>query len=120
MKKYKITTAKKAVQNGLVKIGDKIWIEGIVESTDYEKIGYKPTNKIRIPIPEQKPIDFGEAGRVLKSGNLIVKTTGHSEDFKFSAYVLKSEYYPIGEARYDWIIDEGWTDITDTYNKEQI
>lgn len=115
--KYKITTAKNAVKKGLVKIVDLIWIKVKVESTDYEKIGYKLTTKIRIPIPEQKPIDFGEAGKVLKNGELIICTTGHYQNNCFSGYLLEdTKQYKKGYCFNSWYT-EGWTDITDTYKK---
>lgn len=56
----------------IVKVGD------IIMNGFYDSRGsYFENSKIRIPISEPKPIDFGVAERVLKEENSIVKTTGY-------------------------------------------
>ena len=129
-RKYKITTAKNAVEKGLVKVGDIVTVKyKVTEIKDDAIIVTKTENspaswifsgiKIRIPIPEPKQIDFGEAGRVLKSDGFIVMTTGYChEDSKcFSGYLLQdTEESKKGYTSNNWAMQEIWQDITDTYN----
>lgn len=138
MKKYKITTAEKAVEKALVKVGDEIWVKGkvcellnvsiCVETQEYAII-YCENTTIRIPIPEPKPIDFNIEGRILKyKSNLdgrdvefIVKTTGYQNGDLFGAYIID----PLNSGRekgfakaFSCIIPKFWQDITDTYKPE--
>lgn len=62
------------------------------------------------------PIDFGVAGRILKSntGNIVV-TTGYIDmDGWFSCYIIEHHRYPKGRAC-NLDINHKWADITDTY-----
>lgn len=113
----------------MVKVGDEVWVKckanecfngSIYLETIENAIMYCENTKIRIPIPEPKLIDFGEAGRVLKSiDGFIVMTTGwhHKESYSFSAYLLHDfEQYKKGYTANSWNDNpEAWTDITDTY-----
>lgn len=96
--KHIITTAKNAVKKGLVKKGDKVWVK--VEVGDIDNKGISDNNnnfyfdieKIRIPKPEPKPIDFAVAGRVLRviETNAIFITTGQSGKNYFYCYNPKN------------------------------
>lgn len=125
-KRYKVLSARAAARKGLLRKGTKFMVEFIAishsaegvyceSSTSGKRLVFN-TSKIRIPIPESKPIDFGVAGRVLKHANGdIVKTTGYCTSLFFSAYVLESQKHPIGFCLNDWFIVNDWQDITDTY-----
>ena len=123
MKKYRVLSAKKAVKKGLIKVGDEIWVKthvgDILLRGFVDKLGcYLEKTIIRIPIQEtkQKPIDFSEAGRVLKNGNDIIRTTGDKTSRKFSGYVLESDHLRKGFASFKWVISDDWQDITDIWN----
>ena len=129
MKRIK-TTAANAVKNGLVKEGQKIWLELEVSDIDIEHTNnpfkvslteslyfyiYNDTN-IFIPKPEPKPIDFGNAGLVLKLRNTIVCTTGYEAGGDaFTAYVLESDISNKGFSSNDYDKRMNWQDITENY-----
>lgn len=126
MKRIK-TTAANAVKKGLVKEGQKIWVELEVSDIDIEHPHnpfavslteslyfyiYNDTN-IYIPKPEPKPIDFGKAGLVLKEGVSIIQTTGYCGTQCFSGIYLNGNTK--GFTSNEFIKDNMWQDITKTY-----
>lgn len=130
MKKYIKTTAKNAIKKGLIKEGDKVWVDCTIINIDNNIITIHshgkniqlPENRtIRIPKPEPKPIDFGVAGRVLKyTGQMfesIFITTGrmygeeNGDDYFFG---YKPDDGWAGEVLIGSDLSK-WTDITDTY-----
>jgi hypothetical protein len=125
MKRIKTSVAR-ALEKGQLKVGDKIFIEMEVTDINFNDKLYplefdgrwirSYSKNILITKPEPKKIDFAAEGRVLKSGNDIVKTTGlQIRETSFSAYVLESEMYKKGQAADNWSVVPDWQDITDTY-----
>lgn len=128
MKRIK-TTAANAVKKGLVKEGQKIWVELEVSDIDIEHKDnpfavslteslyfyiYNDTN-ISIPKPEPIPIDFGKAGLVLKGEFSIIQTTGYCGTECFSGIYLNGNCTK-GFTSNGFIKDQNmWQDITENY-----
>jgi hypothetical protein len=126
MKRIK-TTARNAVKKGLVKVGDKVWVKGIITEIDIDSdfsiridsgaghIWHHITDIISIPKPEPKPIDFGKEGLILKGEISIVKTTGYCGTECFSGIYLNGNCTK-GFTSNGFIKDQNmWEDITETY-----
>ena len=127
MKRIK-TTAANAVKKGLVKEGQKIWVELEVSDIDIEHPHnpfavslteslyfyiYNDTN-ISIPKPEPIPIDFGKADRILKGDVSIIQTTGYCGTECFSGIYLNGSTK--GFTSNGFIKDQSiWQDITENY-----
>jgi hypothetical protein len=121
-------SAENAVKKGLIKVGDTVLVEMEVyimrDSYFFDKYDRLYENeKIRIPIQEPKPIDFGVAGRVLKyiyqgEDFLIVQTTGYISGKTFAAFVidpLKTSWKKGEVNMFACALPDAWQDITDTY-----
>ena len=126
MKRLKTSVAR-ALEKGQIKDGDRIFIDAeVLKIDDSDKevciavsnrvFWIKYDTQILIPKPEPKQIDFSQEGRVLKSDDTIVKTTGYRvHDMQFSGVVIQSPHYKKGYATNTWDSTEIWQDITDTY-----
>ncbi len=133
MKRIK-TTAGEAAKKGLIKEGDKIYIEYeviVIENDCNYPLGvmgqFRTVNDlcefihkdtpILIQKPDSNPIDFSVPDRILQSGDIIVKTTGYMlNNIYFTAII----YEGVNKGScYNYFVDKkNWKDITDTYKSE--